>query len=149
MVETQVEQVDRLRFAIGRLARRLRLSAAAAGAGHTPTTTSVLFTIVREGPLRLSEVAEREALNPTMLSRVAGTLTDEGLIHRVSDPRDRRAVLVEATAAGRRLREKVHRQRTEALSAELARLDAADQQAIEHALPALERLAELLAERRA
>jgi DNA-binding MarR family transcriptional regulator len=147
MVETQVEQVDRLRFAIGRLARRLRLSAA--GAGHTPTTTSVLFTIVREGPLRLSEVAELEALNPTMLSRVAGTLTDEGLIHRVSDPRDRRAVLVEATAAGRRLREKVHRQRTEALSAELARLNAADQQAIEHALPALERLAELLAERRA
>jgi DNA-binding MarR family transcriptional regulator len=147
MVETQVEQVDRLRFAIGRLARRLRLSAA--GAGHTPTTTSVLFTIVREGPLRLSEVAELEALNPTMLSRVAGTLTDEGLIHRVPDPRDRRAVLVEATAAGRRLREKVHRQRTEALSAELARLDTADQQAIEHALPALERLAELLAERRA
>jgi DNA-binding MarR family transcriptional regulator len=146
MVETQVEQVDRLRFAIGRLARRLRLSAA--GAGHTPTTTSVLFTIVREGPLRLSEVAEREALNPTMLSRVAGTLTDEGLIRRVADPRDRRAVLVEATAAGRRLREKVHRQRTEALSAELGRLDAADQQAIEQALPALERLAELLAERR-
>jgi DNA-binding MarR family transcriptional regulator len=146
MVETPVEHVDRLRFAIGRLARRLRLSAA--GAGHTPTTTSVLFTIVREGPLRLSEVAEREALNPTMLSRVAGTLTDEGLIHRVPDPRDRRAVLVEATAAGRRLRAKVHRQRTEALSAELGRLDAADQQAIEQALPALERLAELLAERR-
>jgi DNA-binding MarR family transcriptional regulator len=108
----------------------------------------VLFTIVREGPLRLSEVAEREDLNPTMLSRVAGTLADDGLIRRVPDPSDRRAALVEATAAGRRLREKIHRERTAALSVELELLDDDEREAIERALPALERLAGLLAERR-
>jgi DNA-binding MarR family transcriptional regulator len=147
MVETQVEPAARLRLAIGKLSRRLRPTAS--GAGRTPTTISVLFTIVREGPLRLSEVAEREALNPTMLSRVAGALADDGLIRRVPDPSDRRAALVEATAAGRRLREKIHRERTDALSRELDQLDDDERAAIDAALPALERLATLLAERRA
>ena len=146
MVETQVEPAARLRLAIGKLSRRLRPTAS--GAGRTPTTISVLFTIVREGPLRLSEVAEREDLNPTMLSRVAGTLADDGLIRRVPDPTDRRAALVEATAAGRRLREKIHRERAAALSVELELLDDDEREAIERALPALERLAGLLAERR-
>jgi DNA-binding MarR family transcriptional regulator len=144
MIDTRIETADRLRHAVGRIARRLRPTAA--GAGKTPTTISVLFTIVREGPVRLSEVAEIEDLNPTMLSRIVGALADDGLIRRVADPADRRAAVVEATAAGRRLRQKVHKERSEALAVQYERLDQEDRDAIERALPALERLADLVKE---
>ena len=136
----------RLRAAIGRLSRRLRPTVA--GSGLTPSQTSVLFTIVRSGPLRLSDVAELEALNPTMLSRLIGQLTDAGLIRRTADPGDRRAALVEATAHGRRLRERIHRERTRALQTYVDELDESQRETLWAALPVLEELAERLPARR-
>src|SRR5271165_3809766 len=115
------ERSARLRAVIGRLSRRLR--GTAAGAGLTPTQTSILFTVVRRGPVGLSELAELESINPTMLSRITAHLVDEGLLERTVDPSDRRAARVAATAAGRRLRERIHRERTEALEAHLQELD--------------------------
>ena len=70
--KTQVEQetVERLRAALGMTARYLR--ATDAGEGLTPTELSILATISRRGSLRLTELAEIERVNPTMLSRIAG-----------------------------------------------------------------------------
>ncbi|MGA3361674.1 MAG: MarR family transcriptional regulator [Solirubrobacteraceae bacterium] len=132
----------RLRAAVGRLARRLRETKA--GSGLTPTQISVLFTIARHGPLSLAELAEREALNPTMLSRVLGNLCESGLARRTTDTADRRAALAEATPAGRRLRERIQRERSVALAAHLAQLGSGDRQSIIDAIPALETLAERL-----
>ena len=137
------EQVDRLRAAIGRLNRGLRLSHSATGL--TPSQVSVLFAIARRGPLKLSEVAEAERLNPTMLSRITAQLAEQGLIRRRADSEDRRAAVVEATAAGRRMRERIHRARSRELAQRVELLDAADQQLLWEALPALEELAETLA----
>src|ERR1700722_9114702 len=95
-----LEPTERLRAVLGRLSRRLRPTLA--GSGLTPSQIAVLFTVVRLGPLRLSELAEIERLNPTMLSRIAAQLTETGLIKRSADPDDRRASLVQASAAGRR-----------------------------------------------
>jgi DNA-binding MarR family transcriptional regulator len=136
------EQAARLRAAIGKLGRRLRPTAA--GAGLTPSQISVLFTVVRFGPLRLSELAEIEGLNPTMLSRLSGQLVEWGLIRRSADPGDRRAAFVEATASGRRLRKRIHRERTQALSTHVDQLDAAQREALWAALPVLEELAQRL-----
>jgi DNA-binding MarR family transcriptional regulator len=132
----------RLRAAVGRLARRLRETKA--GSGLTPTQISVLFTIARHGPLSLTELAEREALNPTMLSRVLGNLCESGLARRTTDTADRRVALAEATATGRRLRERIQRERSVALAAHLAQLGSGDRQSIIDAIPALETLAERL-----
>jgi DNA-binding MarR family transcriptional regulator len=132
----------RLRAAIGRLARRLRETKA--GSGLTPTQISVLFTVARCGPLPLTELAAREALNPTMLSRVLGALCEAGLVRRTADAADRRVAFAEATAAGRRMRERVQRERSEALAVHLAALDPAARAAILEAIPALEALAERL-----
>lgn len=140
------ESADRLRAAIGGLAKRLRPTLAASG--MTPTQTSVLFTVVRRGPLGLSELAEIEAINPTMLSRVVLQLCELGLIRRESRPEDRRAATVTATPAGRRMRERVHRERARALAEYVAELQSAEQAALAAALPALERLVELIDERR-
>jgi DNA-binding MarR family transcriptional regulator len=140
--EVEAEPTARLRAVLGRLSRRLRPTLA--GSGLTPSEISVLFTIVRFGPLRLSEVAEIERLNPTMLSRIAAQLSDAGLIRRSADPGDRRAALVQASAAGRRMRERIHVERTRALDAHVQELDESQREALWQALPVLEELAERL-----
>ncbi|HEY1687699.1 MAG TPA: MarR family transcriptional regulator [Solirubrobacteraceae bacterium] len=138
--EPEAELPARLRAAIGRLSRRLRHTAASSGL--TPSEISVLLTIARRGPLRLSELAEIEAINPTMLSRITGRLCELQLIRRSPDPEDRRAALVDATAAGRRMRKRIHSERTAVLQAHLEGLDRDEQATLEAALPLLERLAE-------
>ena len=131
-------------MASARLSRRLRPTKAAVAAGLTPTRSAVLQTVARRGAIRLSELAEAEAINPTMLSRVIAELTEGGLLERVSDERDRRAVWVSCSPAGRRLAERIRRERTDALSLGLERLTYEEQELIERAVPALERLAEQL-----
>ncbi len=115
VLTTDSDPTTRLRAVIGRLSRRLRPRWQALGL--TPSQTSVLFTVVRLGPLGLSEISEIEGINPTMLSRITAQLCQSGLIGRESDPDDRRAALVRATPAGQRLRKRIHRERTEALQA--------------------------------
>jgi DNA-binding MarR family transcriptional regulator len=136
------DETARLRAVIGRLARRLRPTSA--GSELTPSQTSALFTIVRLGPLGLGEVAEIESVNPTMLSRITAQLCDAGLIHRESSPGDRRAALVKATPAGRKMRERIHKERTAALGAHVESLDEQQREALWAALGVLEELAEQL-----
>jgi DNA-binding MarR family transcriptional regulator len=144
-----IETAARLRAVIGKLSRRLRPTAAGKAAELTPTKISVLMDVVRRGPLRLSDVASAEGLNPTMLSRVIAGLVDAGLLERTSDEADRRAAWVKATAAGRRLSERMRRERTDALNEALADLHDKDRDRILDALDALERLADALKGRRA
>jgi DNA-binding MarR family transcriptional regulator len=146
--ETRLDNASRLRIAIGRLSRRLRQTDAAAAAGLTPTRSSVLLNVVRSGPMRLSELAASEGLNPTMLSRVVAELVDARLLRRSSDQGDRRAAWVEVTAAGRRLVERMGRERTDALSVALEGLSDDERRDLDAALPALESLAEELKDRR-
>jgi DNA-binding MarR family transcriptional regulator len=110
----------------------------------TPTRVSVLLHVVRAGSVRLSDLAEAEGINPTMLSRVVSDLADAGLVERVSDESDRRAAWANATAAGRKLAERMRRERTDALNLALDELSAAERATLERALPALEELAEAL-----
>jgi DNA-binding MarR family transcriptional regulator len=138
-----------LRVAIARLYRRLRSTAASTAAGLTPSGSSVLLTVARRGQIKLSELAETEGLNPTMLSRVISDLAQSGLVARANDPGDRRVAWVKSTPAGRRLAERMRRERTAALNGALEGLPAEDRKLIERALPALERLAEQLQDRRA
>jgi DNA-binding MarR family transcriptional regulator len=139
---TQVEQetVERLRVALAITARHLR--ATEAGEGLTPTELSVLSTIARSGSLRLTELAEIERINPTMLSRIAGRLAEARLISREADADDRRAARVEATAAGVALHGRIRAQRRASLAAHLDELPDDDVRALLAALPALEALAE-------
>jgi DNA-binding MarR family transcriptional regulator len=143
--EFDAEAADRLRAAIGKLSRRLRTTVASGGL--TASQTSVLFTVVRRGPVGLSELAEVEAMNPTMLSRMTAQLCELGLIRREPRPDDRRAATVVATAAGRRLRRRVHVERTRVLSEYVHGLEEAEREALLLAIPALELLAGRVGER--
>jgi DNA-binding MarR family transcriptional regulator len=144
-----LDTATRLRAVIGRFSRRLRSTSAGAAAGLTPTRISILLTVVRQGPLALSQLAEDEGINPTMLSRVISDLAEAGLLERVSDERDRRAAWVQATRSGRALAERMRRERTDALTLALQSLPDAERRQVELALPGLEALAEQLKDRRA
>ncbi|MGO9899289.1 MAG: MarR family winged helix-turn-helix transcriptional regulator [Solirubrobacteraceae bacterium] len=142
------DTAQRLRVVFGRLSRRLRLTDTAASAGTTPARVSTLLNIERHSPMRLSELAASEGINPTMLSRIVADLVDGGLCKRSCDPSDRRSAWVEATPAGRELAERMRAQRTEAVQSALGCLSDGERRTIEQALPALEALAEQFEERR-
>lgn len=138
------DDVARLRGVIGKLSRRLRPTKASAGL--TPTQLSVLFHVVACDSAGVGELAKSEGLNPTLLSRTIGHLVDAGLLRRETDPNDRRAAVVEPTAAGRKLRDRARSERNDVLARVLADASADDRRLLVEALPALERLAERLKE---
>jgi len=144
--QLDLDTTARLRAVIGRLSRRLRPTPAARAAGLTPTQISVLLTVVREGPMRLSDLANAEGINPTQLSRAVAHLVETGLVARSADEGDRRAAWLTPTAAGRRLTERIRRERTDALNVALEGLAADERERIVTALTALEHLAEQLRE---
>jgi DNA-binding MarR family transcriptional regulator len=140
------ETAARLRSVIGKLSRRLRPTPTARAAGLTPTRTSVLNTVVREGRIRLAALADSEGINPTQLSRAIAHLVETGLVERSADAGDRRAAWIEPTAAGRQLAERIQRERTDALNLALEGLSPDGRERIVAALASLERLADQLRE---
>jgi DNA-binding MarR family transcriptional regulator len=140
----ELREAARLRAAILRLGRRLR-SIEVPG-GLTPAEFSALAVVVTRGPLRPSELARLEHLNPTMLSRMLARLIQAGVVRREEDCRDRRAFLVATTPKGRRLHQRLRAERARRLDSALGQLAAAERTTVVQALDALERLAELLRE---
>jgi DNA-binding MarR family transcriptional regulator len=138
------ETAQRLRIVLGRLARVLRATEASLAADLTPTRVAVLLNTVRNGPIRLSEVAEQEGLNPTLLSRTVAHLAQDGLVTRTADEADRRSAWLDATPAGRELAERIRAERTRAVEVALSGLPPGDRDRIEAALPALEELSQHL-----
>ena len=104
------------------------------------TQGSVLGELVGGGPRRMSTLAAIEGVRQPSMTDLVRRLERLGLVSRAPDPVDRRAVLITATAAGRRYIEELVVAREEFLRARLTALDPADRAAIEAALPALQRL---------
>ena len=127
----------RLRSAVVLLNRMLRQQTA----GLTATQGSVLGSIVRHGPVRLSELADLERLSGPMISKVVTALVGEGLVERVRDPADGRACLVRVSVAGDRWLLESRDRRDRWLAEKLVDLDDEEFAAVVAALPALGRLA--------
>ncbi|HEX3804744.1 MAG TPA: MarR family transcriptional regulator [Solirubrobacteraceae bacterium] len=136
------ETAQRLRMVFGHLARVLRPTEAGLAADLTPTRVAVLLNTVRNGPIRLADVAEQEGLNPTLLSRTVAKLAEDGLLIRTPDESDRRSAWLDATQAGRDLAAAIRAQRTQAVESALVQLSTEDRALVEAALPALEQLAQ-------
>jgi DNA-binding MarR family transcriptional regulator len=63
---------------------------------------NVLRMIDLEGPSAQAEVARRLLVTAPVVTRLASTLVESGLVDRTTHPTDKRAVILELTAAGRR-----------------------------------------------
>ncbi len=137
-----VDLPNSMRTVIARLGRHLRQTRA--GSGLSPTQYQVLASIFRLGPVRLSDLAAEEGLNPTMLSRIVGKLESADLVVRTPDVADGRAAFVTVSRDGRRLVDKVRRERTDALTRALDHLDDDQRLKLSEALPVLQVVAESL-----
>ena len=136
------ELVARLRAVIGKLARVLNDTST--GEDLTPTQYSVLALVRGRGPIGLTELAELEGLNPTMLSRIVKVLDERGLVQRLPAPGDARAARLSATPEGEKVHDRVRASRTKVLSQTLAGLAPETVDALLRAVPSLEELAEAL-----
>ena len=70
--------------------------------GLTYQQYNVLRVIDTQGPIGQGEVARRLLVTAPVVTRLATTLADAGLLVRRPDPKDRRAVKLALTPAGRR-----------------------------------------------
>jgi DNA-binding MarR family transcriptional regulator len=107
------------------------------------TTLSVLHTLSRCSPLRLSALTATEQVTQPAVTQIVTRLEQDGLVVRRPDPGDGRAVLVHITQAGVELVAARHAERVSKLAALTDRLSLADRQAIAAALPALAQIARL------
>ena len=114
--------------------------------GLSLTAASTLRRLVRLGARRLTELAAAEGVTQPAMTQLVSRLEREGLLRRGGDPADGRVVVVSVTAAGRAAVRKRRAARVRALSAVLKDLPAADRAALAAAAPALDRLAELVAD---
>ena len=132
--------VKALAQSLDRLAASLRREAPAAVSSSTITALDRLRV---EGPLRVSELAAREAITQPGVTLLVNRLAEAGHAERVPDPTDRRATLVRITPAGEAALATRHAQRANVLRDRMAHLSEHDQKLLIDALPAIERLIDL------
>ena len=107
------------------------------------TTLSVLHTLSRLGPMRLTELTATEQMTQPAITQMVRRLEDDGLLQRRADPRDARAVLVQLTPRGAQVIEARRAARVERLASLLDRLSPEERAAIAAAVPALAHAIEL------
>jgi len=111
---------DRLHSAALHLLRRLRIEDDVLGV--SPPRLSALSVVVYAGPLAIGALAAAEGVAAPTMTRLVDGLERDGFVRRRRDPDDARGVLVEATAAGKRILTRGRAQRVETLAASLAAL---------------------------
>lgn len=133
----RIADTAELADAVDRLTMWLRRQVPTAVSSSTITT---LDTLDAHGPLRISELAEREAISQPGMTSLVNRLEAAGQAERVPDPTDGRAALVRITEAGRGLLAQRHAARALVLERELDELDQADRAALAAAVPAIRTL---------
>src|SRR5919197_3077724 len=128
--ETREELAPRLRWAVTRMARRLRQEA---GTDMGPSQVAALATVERHGPLSPSELAELERIKRPTATRIVRHLEQGGLVERVKDPQDGRAAILSITAEGRSLLKRLRERKTAYLAKRLGAMAAEDRRTLERA----------------
>jgi DNA-binding MarR family transcriptional regulator len=106
------------------------------------TAASVLATLRDDGPRRITELAESEAIAQPSVTTLVGRLERDGYVERRSDPDDARAVLVHLTDVGVARLNEMRAARRALLDARLATLTETEREALAAALPVLDKLME-------
>ncbi|WKG02497.1 MarR family winged helix-turn-helix transcriptional regulator [Mycolicibacterium sp. HK-90] len=95
--------------------------------GLSASATLVLVRLNREGPMRVTALAEAEGASQSGMTQLVQRLESQGLLERCSDPDDGRACLVKVSEGGHRLWEERAAVRKERIAALLAGLSEEDQ----------------------
>ncbi|MEU8301449.1 MarR family winged helix-turn-helix transcriptional regulator [Micromonospora sp. NPDC048909] len=140
------QDAARLGAAVGELYRLLRRSAnQRANRAALPLAQVELLLVIRAHPgVSVKEAAGRLRAAPNTVSTLVGDLATAGLLERERDPADGRVVRLRLTPAARNRMADYERHRTELLTEALSELDPAARDALNAAVPHLDRLAVLL-----
>ncbi len=92
----------------------------------SPHQARALRVVVTRDGARLTDLAGTLHIAPRSATEVADALQERGLVQRTADPTDRRAVLLRATDAGRRVQAEVDAARRADSRELVARLTAAE-----------------------
>lgn len=128
------EQVDAVLRASRALVGIAATSLAAVEDVVTVPQWRVLVLLHTRGPMNLASVAAVLDVNPSNASRTCDRLTKAGLLDRREAELDRRNVKLTLTAAGRRLVQKVIRQRRTAIEKVLNKMAVTDRERLAAAL---------------
>lgn len=124
-----------------RLSRRLRSERPAASVSLS--ALGMLSTLHRAGPMPATRLAKAERLQPQSLSRLIAQLERDGLLKRRPGERDRRTLILEITAAGRKALSRDISARREWLEGAMRRvLMPGEREMLAHAAVAMLRLAD-------
>jgi DNA-binding MarR family transcriptional regulator len=108
--------------------------------GVSLTAGSTLGLLLGSGPLRLTALADREAVSQPAMTGLVSRLEGCGLVLRGADPTDGRAVLVELTDKGCALIQDRRARRAVTMDGLLDLLAPDDRACLDAAIPALWRL---------
>jgi DNA-binding MarR family transcriptional regulator len=105
---------DLLHSAAIHLLRRARVVDRASGI--SPARLSALSVIVFTGPLTVGALAEAESVRSSTMTGIVNGLEEAGQVRRKPHSTDQRAVMVQATAAGRRALRQARIRRIESIA---------------------------------
>jgi DNA-binding MarR family transcriptional regulator len=104
------------------------------------STLSVLHSLSREGPMRLTDLLATEQIKQPALTSLVSKLEAAGLVSRRPDPGDGRAALLSLTSAGEKVVQSRHADRVAKLARLTGRLDDHDRAVLADAQQVLGRL---------
>jgi len=132
---------DAIHRAAIRLLRTLRRSDAETGV--SAPRLSALSVLVFGGAMSLKDLAAAEQVRAPSMSRLVAELEAAGLVRKRADAEDRRAVRIEATAAGRKVMEEGRARRLTALTTAVRALSARDRATLARAAVLMRQIADV------
>jgi DNA-binding MarR family transcriptional regulator len=139
LAEALLAEIGLLRRHLRRVARRPW-----ALSSLTASQTELLRLVHRAPGTSVAEAAAELGLAANTVSTLVGQLTEQGLLRRAPDARDRRVARLTVTDRARRQIDEWRDRRAAHVAKVLERLDPADLDALHAALPALADIAERL-----
>ena len=99
------KQIEQQMTVLLRRVQRIHLSTTAGEVNLERSAYGIMAKLADEGPQRLGALAAAFGLDPSTITRQVQALEEIGLASRTSDPRDRRASILDLTDTGRQVLE--------------------------------------------